>query len=128
MKAMRVLAAVFAVSTQGCAAVMSEMSTVPSERPSVANSAGGVGESRSPVSVPSNLPLPIHADPRTRMAVPSLKDVSRHTYGTAMTVYAFIACFPVMGAVPESCDESAIGAFQRNVKEPAGKKGPIVLR
>ena len=127
MRAMSLLVAVFAVSTQGCAAVMSEMSTGPSDRPSVANSAGGISR-RAPMSVPSNLPLPIHADPRTRMAVPSLSEVSRPTYGTMMTVYAFLACFPVMGSVPESCDENAIGAFQRNIREPAQKKGPIILR
>lgn len=62
------------------------------------------------------------------MAVPSLSEVSRPTYGTMMTLYAFLACFPVMGSVPESCDENAIGAFQRNIKGPAQKKGPIILR
>ena len=133
MKAMTLLVAVFALSTQGCAAMISEMSTVPNERPSVAAGMGGVSSGRyAPVSVPSNLPLPIQADPRTRMAVPNQKSMGRPTYATLMGVYSVIACLGPIGMSTaeeeKGCDDKAVRDFQRNIREPAAKKGPVILR
>ena len=129
MRAMGLLVAVLTFSTQGCASALREMSRVPSDRPSVASGPSGVsGGGYIAVSVPSTLPLPIKADARTRMAVPNPPDVSHATYTTLKNVYVFLACMPVMGSLPASCEDHALGAFDRNIKAPTGTKGPVILR
>jgi len=142
MRAMNLLVAVFALSTQGCASMLHEMDSgygsrfgeIRSDRPAVADALRG-GQTALPGfgaipnhrSVPQSLPLPIQTNRRAMFAVPSLGKHSITVLFGTMLVVNEVGC-ALAEAYDGTCEGRSNRDLERTIPLPKENKGPVILR
>lgn len=145
MRAIGLLAALMAVTTQGCASALTSMGTpygtnfgeIKSDRPGVADALKG-GQTMitgfgkpAHMSVPQDIPLPKQANPRAMFTVPNLDHRTLNAVFNTMAAVVMTGC-ALMPDFNQSrdrtCESDAERKAEKNITLPAPQRGPVILR
>ncbi len=139
MRSIGLLIAIIALTTQGCATTLgSHFGETRGDRPGLIGgfrsdqaNAGGFGGNRVPASVPTDLPLPLEANPRNLFTLPNVGTAtSGALYSVANGISVLLNCIPdLSGKAPRECAAKADRNFRDAIPQPREKTtGPVILK